>query len=457
MFHLPLQLQQMVFITHHPIFTHRPFFLQPEDFVELPRRGPPPMIIGLGGGGARIAPAVTLYFFWEQCRPHVPLRHVMKNQRRIRTPVHIASTSSIFLLLLMPIQLHATEAVTPQQIDTVFSHLIAANAPGAAVLVIHNGRPVFQRSYGISDLRSRTKITPQTNFRLASVTKQFTAMAIMLLVHDSKLRYDDHLTDILPDFPAYGRAITIRHLLNHTSGLQDYEDLMPQPAPKLPVEQVQMHDAGVLELLKQQKATKFTPGSKWAYSNSGYVLLGVVVEKVSGKTFSDFLRDRIFAPLKMTNTVAYVRGKNEVPNRAFGHSLESDTWKETDQSPTSATLGDGGVYSSIEDLTKWDQELRQHTLLSEQEMQPALTPVKVAEGSATEPDGASATYGFGWFLNPFHGHVRMWHYGETIGFRTTIQRFVKDDLTVIVLCNRSDLDASALALQVADLFLRTSK
>ncbi len=404
MFHLPLQLQQMVFITHHPIFTHRPFFLQPEDFVELPRRGPPPMIIGLGGGGARIAPAVTLYFFWEQCRPHVPLRHVMKNQRRIRTPVHIASTSSIFLLLLMPIQLHATEAVTPQQIDTVFSHLIAANAPGAAVLVIHNGRPVFQRSYGISDLRSRTKITPQTNFRLASVTKQFTAMAIMLLVHDSKLRYDDHLTDILPDFPAYGRAI-----------------------------------------------------SKWAYSNSGYVLLGVVVEKVSGKTFSDFLRDRIFAPLKMTNTVAYVRGKNEVPNRAFGHSLESDTWKETDQSPTSATLGDGGVYSSIEDLTKWDQELRQHTLLSEQEMQPALTPVKVAEGSATEPDGAPATYGFGWFLNPFHGHVRMWHYGETIGFRTTIQRFVKDDLTVIVLCNRSDLDASALALQVADLFLRTSK
>jgi len=346
------------------------------------------------------------------------------------------------------------EAATPDRIDTIFSHSIAANAPGAVVLVIHNGRVVFERGYGVTDLRTRTKISPQTNFRLASLTKQFTAMSIMLLVHDGKLSYDDHLTGIFPDFPQYGRAITIRHLLNHTSGLQDYEDLMPQTDPKLLVEQTQIHDSGVFELLKQQKATKFAPGSKWAYSNSGYVLLGLVVEKVSGQPFHDFLHDRVFEPLKMTNTLAYVRGRNEIPNRAFGHSLQSGTWKETDQSPTSATLGDGGVYSSIEDLAKWDQTLRQHTLLNEKEMQPALTPVQVLEG-ATEPDGAPAAYGFGWFLNPYHGHFRMWHYGETVGFRTTIQRFVKDDLTVIVLSNSSNLDASALALQVADLFLKT--
>jgi len=359
--------------------------------------------------------------------------------------------------LLMQIRLHAAEAVTPDQIDSIFSHLIAADAPGGAVLVIQNGRTVFQRGYGVADLRRRTKIDPQTNFRLASVTKQFTAMTIMLLVNDGKLRYDDRLTDIFPGFPPYGRAISIRHLLNHTSGLQDYEDLMPEPDPKVPVEQTQIHDAGVLDLLKQQKATKFTPGSKWAYSNSGYVLLGLVIEKVSGKSFPDFVRERIFTPLNMTNTLAYVRGKNEVPNRAFGHSLESGAWERTDQSPTSATLGDGGVYSSIEDLAKWDQALRQHTLMSEKEMRPALTPVQVPQGVVTEPDGAPADYGFGWFVNPYHGHTRMWHYGETKGFRTAIQRFVKDDLTVIVLCNRSDLDASALALQVADLFLSPSK
>src|SRR6266704_5336307 len=220
----------------------------------------------------------------------------MKPQGGTRIPAHVASTTLLLLsFLLMQIRLHAAEAVTPDQIDSIFSHLIAADAPGAAVLVIHNGRAVFQRGYGVTDLRRRTKINPQTNFRLASVTKQFTAMAIMLLLHDGKLRYVDRLTDIFPGFPPYGRAISIRHLLNHTSGLQDYEDLMPEPDPKVPVEQTQIHDAEVLELLKQQKATKFTPGSKWAYSNSGYVLLGLVIEIVSGKNFSDFLGERIFA------------------------------------------------------------------------------------------------------------------------------------------------------------------
>jgi len=273
----------------------------------------------------------------------------------------------------------------------------------------------------------------------------------MLLVHDGKLHYEDRLTDVFPDFPGYGKTITIRNLLNHTSGLQDYEDLMPPSDPNVPVEQIQIQDAGVLELLKQQKGTKFKPASRWDYSNSGYVLLGLVVQKVSGKSFPDFLHERIFKPLKMTSTIAYVRGKNNVPNRAFGHSLKNGVWKETDQSPTSATLGDGGVYSSLEDLAKWDQTLRQNKLLSQSEMEAALTPVDVPEGQVTEPDGSPAAYGFGWFLNPYKGRPRMWHYGETMGFRTTIQRFVKDKLTIVVLCNRADLNPSALALQVADL------
>lgn len=343
-----------------------------------------------------------------------------------------------------------------EKIDAIFSAagLASADAPGAAVLVIRDGQVLFERGYGVTDLTSARKIGPQTNFRLASVTKQFTAMAVMLLVHDGKLHYDDRLTDIFPDFPDYGRAITVRNLLNHTSGLEDYEDLMPPSDPSVPVEQVQIQDAGVLDLLKRQKTTKFAPGSKWAYSNSGYVLLGLIVEKVSGKPFPDFLHDRIFAPLGMTATVAYVRGKNSVANRAFGHSLEAGAWKQTDQSTTSATLGDGGVYSSLEELAKWDGALRKHTLLSEREMQAALTPLKVAEGEVTEPDGSPAAYGFGWFLNAYEGHPRMWHYGETMGFRTAIQRFDQDNLTIVILCNRADLNPSALALKVADLFLR---
>lgn len=330
------------------------------------------------------------------------------------------------------------------------------DVPGAAVLALRNNQVLFRRGYGVTDLKSHRKIDASTNFRLASLSKQFTAMSIMLLVHDGKLRYDDRLTDVFPDFAEYGRSISIRNLLQHTSGLMDYEDLMPSANPKVPVEQIQIQDAGVLELLKRQTGTKFAPGMKWDYSNSGYVLLGLIVEKLSGKSFPEFLRDRIFTPLGMENTLAYVRGGPPVPHRAYGHSRDHGTWKETDQSPTSATLGDGGIYTSLEDLARWDRALREHTLLSEREMEPGLTPVKVREGSVTEPDGSPAAYGFGWFLNAYHGHQRMWHYGETMGFRTTIQRFPEDNLTIVVLSNRADLDAPALALRIADELLPKS-
>ncbi len=371
---------------------------------------------------------------------------------------HYAKWATIALLLaaswlLAAFPVMAESPVHQEQVDQIFRGLKSDAAPGAAVLVIKNGEVVFERGYGVADLRTLRKIDVRTNFRLASCTKQFTAMAAMLLVHDGKLHYEDRLTDIFPDFPDYGKSITIRNLLNHTSGLLDYEDLMAKPAPGTPPEEVpQIKDVGVLELLKQQKTTKFPPGTKWDYSNSGYAVLAMVVEKVSGQPFGDFLHARIFAPLDMAHTVAYEKGKNTVTNRAYGHTHEGDAWREQDQSPTSAVLGDGGVYSSLEDLVKWDRAITHHTLLSEDEMKPAMTPLKVADGSVQEPGGTPAAYGFGWFLNPYQGHPRMWHYGETVGFRTTIQRFVEDKLTVIVLCNRDDVVPANLALQVANLF-----
>src|SRR4030095_13525170 len=180
----------------------------------------------------------------------------------------------------------------------------------------------------------------------------------------------------------------------------------------------------------------------------------MVVEKVSGMPFGDFLNDRIFVPLKMTHTVAYQKEKNQVVNRAFGNTKVDGAWKETDQSSTSAALGDGGIYTSLEDMGKWDTALQKHALLSEKEMQAALTPVTVDGKTTTEPNGKPVSYGFGWFLDPYHGHTRMWHYGETVGFRTTIQRFPADGLTVIVLANRGDLVPADYALRVADLYLK---
>jgi CubicO group peptidase (beta-lactamase class C family) len=369
--------------------------------------------------------------------------------------------------------------VSPAQVDAIFSSLKSSTAPGAAVLVVRDGRPVFRRGYGVTDLRTLRPIDAKINFRLASFTKQFTAACIMLLAHDGKLHYDDHLTDFFPEFPAYGKAITVRNLLNHTSGLEDYGELLMKQYPDTPPEKVpQILDAGVLKLLEQQTSGKFAPGSKWEYSNSGYAVLAMIVEKVSGKSFGEFLHERIFVPLKMKNTLAYEKGKNEVPHRAYGHSRiqndngqnenvrnqngqnEKDGWRETDQSPTSAVLGDGGIYSSLDDLAKWDRALREHTLLSEAEMQPALTPVQPTDGPAKFPDGPVVSYGFGWFLDPYQDHQnqvhkRMSHDGDTIGFGTTIQRFPDDKLTITVLANREDINPEELALKVADLYLGT--
>ena len=372
--------------------------------------------------------------------------------------VHLKSRLAVPFLFALVFSLLSSAQVSPTQIDAIFAPLKSATAPGAAVLVVRNGQPVFRRGYGITDLRSIRPIDAETNFRLASFTKQFTATCIMLLAHDGKLHYDDHLTDFFPEFPAYGKSITVRNLLNHTSGLPDYEDLLMQKYPNTPEEKIpQILDAGVLKLLEQQTAAKFPAGSTWEYSNSGYVVLALIVEKVSGEPFGQFLHDRIFVPLKMTNTLAYEKGKNEVPHRAYGHTKlgqsEKDGWRETDQSSTSATLGDGGIYTSIDDLAQWDRALREHTLLSEAEMQPALTPVKPTGGPAKSPEGTNVSYGFGWFLNPYHAHKRMWHDGETMGFRTTIQRFPDDNLTIIVLANRTDINPEELALKVADLYL----
>jgi CubicO group peptidase (beta-lactamase class C family) len=342
-------------------------------------------------------------------------------------------------------------------VDALLKGLGTEREPGAAIMVTRDGAVVYLGTRGVADLQAMRPIDGRTNFRLASLSKAFTAAAVMLLVRDGKLHYEDRLTDLFPGFPEYGRAITVRHLLNHTSGLPDYESLMPAADPRRPVEESQIDDAGVLELLQGQKAAWFVPGSIWRYSNSGYVLLGLIVARVSGRSFPTFLRERVFQPLRMTGTVAHVRGKTTVADRAYGYSRDGKGWRFSDQSPTSATLGDGGVYSSLTNLSLWDEALRRHLLLTEEEMRPALQPVRVPGRGPTGPDGRPADYGFGWFLDPWRGHPRMWHYGETAGFRTAIHRFTADGLTVVVLANRSDVDASALAEKVAGFYLGGGK
>lgn len=344
--------------------------------------------------------------------------------------------------------------------ESALSGIASFNTPGFAMLVKKDGKIVFENGYGARDLRTKTKIDAQTDFRLASFTKQFTATAIMLLVRDGKLHYDQSLTDIFPHFPAYGTPITVRNLLNHTGGLPDYEDLMDaveKTKGKTWSAEKQIQDAEVLQLLEKETRGKFAPGTKWEYSNSGYVVLGLIVAKLSGKSFAEFMRESIFIPLKMDHTLVFENGRNKITNRAFGHSKKDNAFVETDQSSTSATQGDGGIYSNLEDLSRWDDALRNHTLLSETEFLPAITPAKLPPGAEAKlvedvPEslrGHATAYGFGWFLNLQGPHPLMWHYGDTSGFKTVILRATRDNVTVIVLCNRTDLDPGDLALKAA--------
>ena len=288
----------------------------------------------------------------------------------------------------------------------------------------------------MADLEKKIAATPQTNYRLASVTKQFTATAILLLYQDSKLSLDDRIKRWLPSLPAALDSVTIRQLLTHTSGIIDYEDVIP------PGTTAQLHDADVLRLLESQDSTYFKPGTKYQYSNSGYALLALIVERVSGKSFAAFLHDRIFAPLGMNHTVAFEDGVSTVSNRAFGHTMKDSAWTRKDQSTTSAVLGDGGIYSSIDDLVRWDAALYDSRLLSDASRKLAFSP-------QTPTDKPDVSYGFGWRIT---GET-LWHSGETSGFRNVIVRYPARHLTVVILTNRDDPQPYETALAIAKLYL----
>lgn len=314
----------------------------------------------------------------------------------------------------------------------------AGDAPGASLLVIKDGKPLLRRSYGMADREHRVAATPATNYRLASVTKQFTAAAILLLAEDGKLKLDDPVRRWLPSLPESTAAVTLRQLLTHTGGLVDYEDLIP------PGTTAQVSDTDVLRMLSSTPTTYFAAGSAYRYSNTGYVLLGLVVERASGQRLQDFLQARIFRPLHMDHTLMYVRGVPDISSRAYGYSHIDGQWTRTDQSVTSATRGDGGIYSSIDDLAKWDAALYDDRLLGDASRKLAFSPHVKVTG---EPYAAS--YGYGWRIT---GDT-VWHSGESIGFRNVIVRWPKQHLTVILLSNRNAPEPYETVLKIAQPFL----
>lgn len=319
-------------------------------------------------------------------------------------------------------------------VDELFADYSAEGLPGASVMVIKDGRPVLTKSYGLANVGDGTRITSTTNFRLASVTKQFTATAVLMLIDQGKLALDDPIRQYFPRLPAFADGITIRHMLQHTSGLEDYEPIYGDAFPE------QILDRGVVDLISRTEGTYFEPGTEHRYSNTAYAMLAVLVEDLSGKSFPQYLDEFIFAPVGMRTTVAYRKGETTVPERSFGYTVTGRLVENTDQSAWSAVLGDGGIYSSVEDLYKWDQALYRDDL---------ITPALRRQGWAPGLEN----YGFGWRIDEYAGHRRYHHSGSTSGFRNFMQQFPDERLSVIVLTNRAEPDVQPLAEKVADLYL----
>lgn len=356
--------------------------------------------------------------------------------------IHRTLTALLLLLSIIFSSCSTTSSLSVEQsVDAVMKEYNSINVPGASVLVMKNDSIVFKKAYGYADVTDKRLVTTATNFRLASITKQFTAMSILLLAERGKLSLDDKLTTFFSDFPSYGKEITVRHLLNHTSGLVDYESLIPDS------QTVQVLDADCLKLMYTVDSLYFPAGSKYQYSNTGYALLALTVEKVSGMRFADFLKKNIFDVVGMPMTVAYENGISTVANRAYGHSLTDSGWIQTDQSVTSAVLGDGGIYSNVEEMARWISALWNYQLIPQKTQQQTWS-------DATLNDGTPIDYGIGWHIETYKGIRHPHHGGSTRGFRNHILVFPEQRLMVIILTNRNEGEPIRLAHAIADLYLK---
>ncbi|MHC1739221.1 MAG: serine hydrolase domain-containing protein [Ignavibacteriaceae bacterium] len=327
------------------------------------------------------------------------------------------------------------------RIDSLLHQYNHPSSPGAGVFISYARKILLKQGLGYAEIEKDKKVSVSTNFRLASVTKQFTATAILQLIEKNRLSLETKLTEIFPEFPSYAKEISIYHLLSHTSGLIDYEDLIHDTVT------VQVRDNDVLRLMLTTDSTYFEPGSKWRYSNTAYSLLALTVERISGLSFPDYLSKFIFQPLGMDNTIAFVQGINEVSERAYGYSKSGDTWIRTDQSVTSAVLGDGGIYSSINDLIKWENSLRDFSILDKKSVDLATTRKQLN-------DGTVVNYGFGWHIKNFNGREVIYHTGSTRGFRNIIYRIPELELVIILLTNRNEGEESSTE-NISDEITRT--
>lgn len=340
---------------------------------------------------------------------------------------------TITLLLLLSITCAAQDGVSTKIDDFIRVEMQTQKIPGVAVAVVKDGKIMLARGYGLANVEHQVPVKTETIFQSGSTGKQFTATAVMMLVEEGTLSLDDKITKYFSDAPETWTNITIRHLLSHTSGMTDY----PQDFDL-------RRDYTEDELYQRIKPIPlaFQPGEKWSYSNLAYVMLGILIHKVSGKFYGDFLQERVFKPLEMSTT-RVISEADIVPNRAAGYRVANGQLKNQDWvSPTLNTTADGALYLTVYDMAKWDAALYTEKLLKKSSLEQMWTPVKLN-------DGKTHQYGFGWAIGEMRGHRIVEHGGAWQGFKAHISRYVDDKLTVIVFANLIQANQTKLARGVA--------
>ncbi|MEW6524992.1 MAG: serine hydrolase domain-containing protein [Bacillota bacterium] len=331
-----------------------------------------------------------------------------------------------------------------QAVDRIIESYVAPDGPGISLLIGRGKRILIQKGYGMAHVERRVPVEPGTRFLIASVSKQFTAMAIMLLKHRGLLAYDEPIARFFPDFPTYRNRVTIRQLLTHTSGVREYLTKEYFEAVEAGAE---FDLAGVIDLIRDLGDLEFEPGSRWRYCNSGYVMLGAIVEKVSGRSFATFLRDHVFVPLNMTSTVVGESGEH-LAGQAIGYTYRSRADFEAAPYSFSANVGwaDGNIISTTQDLFKWGQALYTRKLLPLEELAAALVPCNPLDPSFSR-------YGFGQGISERRGVREVHHSGGIGGYVSWFSRFTDEQLTIILLSNAAGVDLASITGSLAELLL----
>jgi CubicO group peptidase (beta-lactamase class C family) len=335
------------------------------------------------------------------------------------------------------------QSPTPERLAGIFSAYQSSNTPGCAVGIGTPKRDTYTAAYGMADLEHSVRNTPSTVFEVGSVSKQFTAAAVLLLVERGQINLDADIRKYFPEIPPYERPITVRQLLNHSSGLRDWGEI--EYIAGWPRGTREYSHAHVLEIISRQHSLNYAPGDAWSYTNSGYNLAAMLVERVSGTTLQAFCRKEFFQPLGMTSTQWRDDFRRIVPNRAIAYALHDSEWRQ--DMPFENVYGNGGLLSTVSDLLKWNDNITSGKL------HPSVFQLMQKPGSLA--DGRPINYGFGLFLYHFQGLEEISHSGATAGYRAWLGRIPAQSLSIAIICNAASADATGLAHQIANLYLDT--